>query len=298
MGPGGWGGAGLGYGGFGGFGMGAGGWGGFGGGGGGNGPGGRGGRRQMDPEMAERFAAMREAQMALDQGIEEALATILDRGQYRRLKQIQLQAEGIGALLQPEMIEKLNLEEDQVEQIRELLGQSRQVQRENGRAMFDMMRTAFPNQGNNGPNPGGGPGGPGGPNLRDPAFQEAMKAHMEKPEVKAKMGEMQAQNAKVQDQLAAAVNRVLGKRQAAAYKKMLGAPMDFSQALGGPGRGPGNRPAGAKPSDRADSAGKAKASGSDEDEAATSKSTSKSKGSDANAKAKRKNLRQQRGLDD
>ena len=58
---------------------------------------------------------------------------------------------------------------------------------------------------------------------------------------------MQAQNAKVQDQLAVAVNRVLGKHKAAAYKKMLGAPMDFSQALGGPGRGPGNRPAGAKP---------------------------------------------------
>ncbi len=256
-----------------------------------NGGGGQGNARGPDPAMAERFAAMREAQMELDQGIEEALASILDRGQYRRLKQIQLQAEGIGALLQPEMIEKLNLEEDQVEQIRELFDQGRQVQRENGRAMSDMMRTAFPNPGNNGPNPGGG--GPGGPNFRDPAFQDAMKTFMEKPEVKAKMDQMQAQNAKVQDQLAAAVNRVLSKRQAAAYKKMLGAPFDIAQGRGGPGQGAGSRPAGAKPSDRTDAAGKAKASGPDDDEAATSKSTSKSKGPDANAK--RKSLRSSAG---
>ena len=99
------------------------------------------------------LAAMREAQMELDQGIEEALASILDRGQYRRLEQIQLQAKGIGACCNPTMIEKLNLEEDQVEQIRELFDQGRQVQRENGRAMSDMMRTAFSNPGVDGPNP-------------------------------------------------------------------------------------------------------------------------------------------------
>ena len=286
-----------GYGGYGGLG-GYGGYGQYGGYGGQNGGGGQGNARGPDPAMAERFAAMREAQMELDESIEQALASILDRGQYRRLKQIQLQAEGIGALLQPDMIEKLNLEEDQVQQIRELLDQGRQgPAARTGGPGLDMMRTAFSNQGNNGPNPGGG--GPGGPNFRDPAFQEAMKTFMEKPEVKAKMERNAGlRNAKIQDQLAAAVNRVLSKRQAAAYKKMLGAPFDFSQGRAGPGRGPGNRPAGAKPSDRADSAGKAKASGSDEDEAATSKSTSKSKGSDANAKAKRKNLRQQRGLDE
>ena len=282
-----------GYGGYGGLG-GYGGYGQYGGYGGQNGGGGQGNARGPDPAMAERFAAMREAQMELDESIEQALASILDRGQYRRLKQIQLQAEGIGALLQPDMIEKLNLEEDQVEQIRELFDQGRQVQRENGRAVSDMMRTAFSNPGNNGPNPGGG--GPGGPNFRDPAFQEAMKTFMEKPEVKAKMDQMQSQNTKIQDQLAAAVNRVLGKRQAAAYKKMLGAPFDFSQGRGGPAQGGGKSPSGAKPSDRADAAGKAKASGPDDDEAATSKSASKSKGTDA--KAKRKSLRQQRGLDD
>ena len=67
--------------------------------------------------------------MVLDQDIEKALASILDRGQYGRLKQVQLQVEGINALMRPDMIEKLNLDEFQVEQIRELLDQSRQAQR-------------------------------------------------------------------------------------------------------------------------------------------------------------------------
>ena len=65
---------------------------------GGRGPGGQGNARMAAFEMAQRFAAMREAQMVLDQDIEQALASILDREQYRRLKQIQLQVEGIGAL--------------------------------------------------------------------------------------------------------------------------------------------------------------------------------------------------------
>ena len=246
-------------------------------------------------ERAQRFAAMREAQMVLDQDVEQALASILDRGQYRRLKQIQLQVEGISALTRPDMIEDLNLHDDQVEEIRELRDQSVQVQRESGRVMFDMMRTAFPKPANNGPNPGG----PVAPNFRDPATQEAMRAFMAKPEVRAKMREMHDQNTKIQgDVLAVAVNRVLGRRQAAAYKKMLGAPLDLSQPRGGPGRGPGNRPPGENQSGRANAADRAKASDSDDDEAAMSKAASKSKGTDANAKAKRKTLRQQRGLDD
>jgi hypothetical protein len=264
---------------------------------GGNGGGGPGGQGNARAEMAERFAAMGEARMVLDQDIERALASILDRGQYGRLKQIQLQVEGISALTRPDIIEKLNLDEFQVEQIRELLDQSLQAQRESGQAMFEMMRPALPNPAKNGLNPGGG--GPGGPDLRDPAVQEAMKAFMAKPEVRAKMSEMHAQSTKFQGQLlAVVVSRVFGKRQAATYKKMLGAPLDLSQPRGGRGQGPGHRPPGENQSDRANAAGKAEASDSDDDEAATSKAASKSKGTDANATAKRKSLRQQRGLDD
>jgi hypothetical protein len=127
-----------------------------------------------------------------------------------------------------------------------------------------------------------------------------MKAFMAKPEVRAKMSEMHAQSTKFQGQLlAVVVNRVFAKRQAATYKKMLGAPLDLSGTRGGPGQAPGNRPAGENQSDRAKAAGKAMASGSDDDEAATSKPAPKSKGTDANAKPKRKSLRELRnGLDD
>ncbi len=73
------------------------------------------------------------------------------------------------------MVEKLNLDEEQVAQIRELLGEGFQAQRENGRARFDLMKEAFPNAFGGGPgggqngggqngggersNSGGGPGG-------------------------------------------------------------------------------------------------------------------------------------------
>ena len=120
---------GYGLGGYGGYGLGGYGWsgaGGFGPGGPG-GRGGRGGRGQMDPEMAERFATMQEAETALDQEAEQALAKILDRGQYGRLKQVQLQVEGVAALLRPDMIEKLSLEEEQVQQIQELVAQGFQA---------------------------------------------------------------------------------------------------------------------------------------------------------------------------
>ncbi len=273
------------------------------------GPGGPGGQRQMDPEMAERFQAMREAEEELTQNSEQTLARILDRGQATRLRQIKLQMDGVNALTRPDMIEKLNLDEDQVVQIRELLGQSRQAQFENGRVFFDMMRSAFPpnDRQNGGPGgggpggpggPGGGPGGPGGPNFRDPAFREAMDKFMEKPEVKAKMDEMRTQGAKLESQLAAAVNRVLGKRQASMYKAMLGAPFDLTQVRFGPGQGPGNRPGNGNRTDQAKTAGMAKESGSDEDEALTTKTAPKAKGSDAGAKSKRKSLRERRGLDE
>ena len=314
FGPGGYGGFGLaGYGGFGLAGYGWSGPGGFGPGGAG-GPGG-----QMDPEMAARFAAMREAETALDHEAEQALAKILDRGQYGRLKQVQLQVEGVAALLRPDMIEKLGLEDDQVQQIRELATQSFQAQRENGRALFDLMRTAVPDQGNNGQNPGGGPGpgggnggggpgrgrgrgrpgGPGGPNLPDPATQEAMKAFMDKPETKAKLEQIRTESTKLQNQLTAAVNRILTRRQAAAYKKMRGEPFDVSLVWGGPGQGPGNRPANANPADRSAASAKTQASDSGEDKAGgTSKSAPTSKAKGSTAKTKKKSLRESRSLDE
>jgi len=305
------------------------------GGGGGNGPGGgRGNRGQMDPEMAQRFTQMREAMNELEQGSEQSLAKILDRGQLSRLKQIQLQMAGIPGLLRPDMVEKLNLDEEQVEQIRGLLTESGQARMENGRARFDMMKAAFPDVFNRGPNGGGQNGGgqnandpnandPNGgqngaaqngagqngngqngngngrggrANFRDPAFREAMQKFMESPETKAKMEQIRVQDEKIQNQLTAAVNRVLSKRQAAAYKKMLGAPFDMSKMFGGPGGGPWNRGRNADPA-AAKAAGKTQASEAGKSgDAASTKPAAKGNPS-STAKSKRKSLRELRGLD-
>ena len=128
------------------------------------------------------------------------------------------------------MIEKLNISEEQVEQLRELINGRNQARREQGRAQFELMQAALPapanadanaNANGNGGNNGGrgGRGGRGGNriNFGDPAVQDAMKAYMEKPEVKAKMAEFQSQREKQEAQLMAAVHRMLGKRQDANY---------------------------------------------------------------------------------
>jgi hypothetical protein len=117
-----------------------------------------------------------------------------------------------------------------------------------------------------------------------------MQNFMEKPETKAQLEKMKAQNDKLQNQLVASVYRVLTKRQGAAYKKMLGAPFDASKLTGGPGQGGRN-------------GGTAQATASaDEEEKLQAKPAApapKAKSSAAaKSTAKRKSLRELRGLDD
>jgi hypothetical protein len=289
--------------------------GGNGGGGNGNPGGGRRNRPQLTPEQQEQLAELREGTQQLQLAGEQNLVKLIGSAAYTRLKQIQLQLEGPRALLREDMVEKLNLAEEQVEQIQGLLNESRQVQGETRRAQFDLMKAAFPapadaNGGNNGQNGGGANGNNGQnggrrgnnrPNFQDPAFQDAMKAYMEKPEVKEKMAEFQSQQEKQDVQLMAAVQRALGKRQAAAYKKMLGAPFDLSKIRGGgPGRGfgrngPGNQAAVTKNG----SAAKAAPGSDDEEPAVKSTATSTKKATPAAAaKTRKKSLAAERGLDE
>jgi hypothetical protein len=227
---------------------------------GGFGPGG-----QPDPEAMQRFQAMREAMNELRQSAEQQLAKILSRGQLNRLRQIQLQLEGPSALVRDEIAEKLNLDEFQVQAIRDLMNERGQARRESFRAQGELFRQMRPNNnpnpnqyadngggGNNGGNPGAGDGGAGNGNGNrgnrrfDP---EAFRQFMERPEVKAKMDEFRAAQDKVENQFTAAVNKVMSPRQRANYKKMLGAPFDRSKMGDGgpPGmfgrRGSGNQAA-------------------------------------------------------
>ena len=104
---------------------------------------------------------------------------------------------------------------------------------------------------------------------------------------------MKAANDKLQNQLVAAVNRVMSKRQVAAYRKMLGAPFEIAKLMGGPGQGPGNPNGRANPANASQTASKAQAS--DDAAAATAKPAAKAKSSTTTTK--RKSLRELRGLD-
>ena len=95
------------------------------------------------PREAQQFALMRETMTEIRQSGEQSLAKILDKGQIARLKQIELQLAGPGPVFRPDIIEKLNINEDQQASLQELRNERRQMQREIGKAQRDAMKTAF-----------------------------------------------------------------------------------------------------------------------------------------------------------
>jgi len=160
--------------------------------------------RQMqdlsEEERAQRFADARKKAEQANKQSDEQVAKILDAKQLERLKQLQLQREGVQALVRAEVVAKLKLSDDQQTQIKKTIDDSRR-RRPGGfnpnqtdderRAAFAKMQQQreatlksalavldddqllqwstlvgkefkFP-QG-----PGFGPGGPGGPGGRGP----------------------------------------------------------------------------------------------------------------------------------
>jgi hypothetical protein len=115
-----------------------------------------------------------------------------------------------------------------------------------------------------------------------------MQQFFDKPETKAKMEEFQAQDEKLNNQFMAAANRVLSRRQSAAYKKMLGAPFDLAQLRGGPGRrfGGGGRNGNGNQADAAKAGSASPAPATNPDAPQTTSTT----------KPRRKSLRELRGV--
>ncbi len=229
------------------------------------GRGGRGGNNGPgnDPSVRQ---AVRETLDALQANIDAAFLKLVDRKQQARVKQIGVQVEGVQAFLQPETISKLVLEDQQVADIRAVLGESRTAQRDLGRQMRTTLadlaakkaattpaagapeaatpaKVATPapapgngnaNNGNNGRN--GGPGGPGGRPNFDPALFAT-------PEFQAAAEKMDQARKKLNSQaLSTVLNKVLTRPQRGSYAKMTGEPFDVSKLNPGPG---GWRPPGA-----------------------------------------------------
>ncbi len=265
------------------------------------GQGGRGGRGNRPQFTEEQQAAMQEimsnvqAEMErINTTTETTLAKILDKAQYNRLKQVKLQLDGPTALLRDDMVEKLNISEEQVEQIRTLMTERRDLQRDARKAqgeIFQAFRDANPQpeqdqaQAQNGNN---------GNQRRGPRFDpEQMKKFMEQPDVKAKMDEVRDKESSIEKQFAASVIKVLYPRQQKAYEKMLGDPFDRSKIGGPAGWGfPGGRNRNqdaTKKGTGANTAAAAKPATDDSDTPPTAATTT------APAKAKRKSLRELRG---
>jgi hypothetical protein len=279
---------------------------------------------QVNAVQAQGWQMTRQAMEELQHESERDLTRALDKNQFQRLKQIQLQVEGPFAVLRPEIAERLELSEEQVAQIQEIQNESNQARREAftaNREIFagfrknqggggnpaaadtngDQAQNANPQAGNGNPqtangrgrngrsgNAAGGRGGPGGRGRFDP---EAMRKYMEQPEVKTKMDQMRKQQDLIRDQSYAQVYKVLDRRQTSAFKKMLGKPFDVDSLMAGFFRGPGQRNGqGAGPSQKNETA---KDDTAKAGESSKSSSTPTSKSATA---PRRQSLRERRGL--
>jgi hypothetical protein len=113
------------------------------------------------------FMMMRQAMQQLQQASENDLARVLDKTQFRRLKEIQLQAEGPPAVLREDVVERLEITPDQHAEIQEVLKTANQTRRQMMTKNFQFMRSIMPAPapdaaGNDPGAAGGQPGAAGG----------------------------------------------------------------------------------------------------------------------------------------
>jgi hypothetical protein len=99
------------------------------------------------------------------------LARTLDKTQFKRLNEIQLQAEGPGAVIREDVAQKLEITDEQHEEIQGILREAGQARGQIMRKNFDYMRSLMPapaggNAPGQGPGqaPGQGPGAAADPN--------------------------------------------------------------------------------------------------------------------------------------
>jgi hypothetical protein len=202
---------------------------------------------------------MREGMTQLDQQANALLARILPGKQYQRLNQIQIQSQGLRALVRPDVAEKLRLNEDQVGAIQTVLGERRTAQRaifsKQGQIFREFFRGQNPATANGGTpaagtpkaNPTGAPVAANDNNggnqrrggRRGPPDFEAMRKFMERPEIKAQMDQARADNEKLDAKATQAAYKILTRYQVAAYKKLQGPPFDSSKLRPSFGGGPG-----------------------------------------------------------
>jgi hypothetical protein len=193
-----------------------------------------GGPQFLNPEMARAgMEEMKQAMQALHSEAGAAVMRELQRKQRTRLDQIKLQADGPLAFERPEVLERLNLEESQIELIQEILADGRGQMEQSGGLM---LRTAgaMPGPGF-GPGPGKAGDGAGadagaGPGGAPPSPQDLKKKFSSKEfqdQLKAQFEKRRKETQSVRDRMMQAIAQVLSRGQRANYRKMLGEPFDL-----------------------------------------------------------------------
>ena len=100
---------------------------------------------------------MREAMQQLQQETDSELARVLDKSQFKRLHEIQLQAEGPSAVLREDVAEKLEINEEQHAEIQGILSEANAARRQIMTKNFQFMRSLMPAPAGGTPPAQGGP---------------------------------------------------------------------------------------------------------------------------------------------
>lgn len=198
-------------------------------------------------ERRARSQAMRNGMAELDQQANATLARILPGKQFRRLNQIQIQSQGLNALVRPDVAETIRIDETQVEAIKAVISDRRSAQREVFAKQGQLFRSFFQSQNRGAANgnaqagdaakakAGGAPGtttanaNDAGNRRRGGFDREAMRKFMDQPEVKAQREQAQAAAEQIDAKATQAAYKILTKYQLASYKKLQGPPFDVSK---------------------------------------------------------------------
>jgi len=98
-------------------------------------------RDLSEEERRKKFEEMRQKAELISKEVEETLELVLEPDQMKRLKQLQLQREGVFAIGRPDIAKQLGLSEEQVGKVRELIASLR-PDRAKMRELFQQGRDA------------------------------------------------------------------------------------------------------------------------------------------------------------
>jgi len=171
-------------------------------------------RREQMQKAMEKF--QQEAEKRAPE-VEKQIAEILDKAQFKRLKQLEVQRQGVDALRRPDIVQALGLTEEQQKQIKEALEDRDKKREELGEQMRAMFEGGF----------------------RQMSQEEREKA-------REKMQEAREKGRTIQSEAQKKAMGVLTDEQKARMPNLMGEPFEFrrfdSRRRPGEGRRDGDRP--------------------------------------------------------